>query len=140
MKHSRIILSVAASALSLTLLAPAHAQTEPVIVAGPGSYLFAGTYYTPVSVVAKGGDLTLYNLDIQLHDVVASTAVGPDTPWCAEKKVPLGKCPLFYTDLISLGESAPLQGTENLTPGQRYAFKCSIHPWMQGTLVTLPNT
>jgi plastocyanin len=139
MMRSRVVLSTAAALIAMAFALPAQSQVPGVIVAGPGSYLFAGTYYTPAAVAEKDGTVTLVNADIQLHDVVAVDAYGPQTqPWCTS--YPLGKCPLFWTPLVALGQTTELQGTENLTPGETYKFKCSIHPWMQGTLATLPNT
>ena len=89
------------------------------ILAGPGA---ASTgYATPVMVASKGGPLSFVNLDAVQHDVV-SVDRGPD-----------GR-PLFRTPLIGLGETVPVEGMDRVQSGSQYAFFCSIHPGMQGTL------
>ena len=90
------------------------------IVAAPGSA--QTTYATPVMLTQVGGPLSFVNLDAVQHDVVA------------EETLPNGR-PLFSTPLISLGESAPVDGLENVKAGTTYGFYCSIHRGMRGSLV-----
>jgi hypothetical protein len=79
------------------------------------------------------------NLDIASHDV-RSDDPGPDTqPWCTQLNFPAGRCPLFFTGLIGLGQTTPVLGLENLEPGRNYDFHCSLHSWMKGTLVVPPS-
>lgn len=74
-------------------------------------------YLTPVVVMQHGGTLTYTNAgDITHHDV---DSVEPG---------------LFASDFADIGESVPVVGVDRLAPGQ-YAFKCSLHVGMQGTLV-----
>lgn len=103
-----------------------------VVVAQPGS--FATSYTTRVTTARKGGSLTFVNGDLQPHDVVAYGHVGPDgQPWCG--KYPEGKCPLFWSELIGVGQTTPVLGLEHLEPGASYTFYCTIHPSMRGTLI-----
>jgi plastocyanin len=93
--------------------------SDPPIVAGPGA---ASTgYATPNATTSVGGPLSFVNFDFVEHDVV-SEATGPDGE------------PLFSTPLIGTGESAQIEGLEEVKSGQSYRFLCSIHPGMQGTL------
>jgi plastocyanin len=69
-----------------------------------------------------GGPLSYVNLDVVQHDVVAADK-GPDGN------------PLFRSKLIGLGESAPVEGLDKVKAGQSYAFFCSVHPGMRGTLI-----
>lgn len=95
------------------------APIGPSVVAGPGA---ASTgYATPVMTASKGGPLSFANFDVVQHDVVAKD-LGPD-----------GK-PLFRSKLIGLAEQAPVEGLDRVESGKQYAFYCSIHPGMQGTL------
>jgi polyvinyl alcohol dehydrogenase (cytochrome) len=101
--------------------APALPRTPNgmVVVAGPGAEY--STYATPAVVVRAGAALSFSNADLPQHDVVA-VDLGHD-----------GR-PLFRSKLVGLGEVTPVAGVEHLRPGQ-YAFTCSIHPGMKGTLV-----
>jgi outer membrane protein assembly factor BamB/plastocyanin len=93
--------------------------TGPTVVAGPGAY--ATVYATPVMTVPAGGTLSFTNLDVAQHDVTAA-ATGADG------------APLFGSRLVGLGETVPVNGVARLKPGS-YAFYCSIHPGMRGTLL-----
>ncbi|MGH2830903.1 MAG: cupredoxin domain-containing protein [Actinomycetota bacterium] len=122
----------AALALVLGLLPHASFAADSAIVAGPGATF--STYATPVMAYLRGGTLTLVNLDIDGHDVVADDTRAPGTaPWC-----PAGgpRCPLFYAELIGLAQTAPVNGLDDLAPGV-YMFHCSPHPWMKGRLAVL---
>jgi polyvinyl alcohol dehydrogenase (cytochrome) len=89
------------------------------IVAGPGAS--STSYATPIATTAVGGAINFVNLDVAKHDVTAVDK-GSD-----------GK-PLFHTPLIDLGETAPVEGLDRVESGKSYAFFCSIHPGMRGTL------
>lgn len=120
--------------LSLALVAaplPSHAATE--IVAAPGS--FVTTYATPVVVWTRGLPPPLFvNTDIQGHDVVADDVRAPGSaPWC-----PAGgpTCPMFFAPFVGLSGVSEVQGLDDTPPGI-YAFRCSPHSWMTGTLIVV---
>ncbi|HEU0130572.1 MAG TPA: PQQ-binding-like beta-propeller repeat protein [Mycobacteriales bacterium] len=92
----------------------------PAVVAGPGA--FYSTYATPIMVAPAGGPLSFVNNDLPQHDVVAVDH-GPDG------------LPLFRSALVGLGEVTPVEGMDRVEHGHSYAFFCSIHPGMRGTLV-----
>ncbi|HEX8073591.1 MAG TPA: plastocyanin/azurin family copper-binding protein [Thermoleophilaceae bacterium] len=100
--------------VSALLLVPA-ARADQRIVAGPGQ-----RYLTTSVTMAQGEPLTFVNQDRAGHDVTA-TAGGPD-----------GR-PLFATPVIGAGATAFVEGSQYLTAGS-YAFYCSVHEFMQGTL------
>lgn len=104
-------LTLALAAGSMLLAAPAHAQ----ISAGPPN-----TYLTPDVTIDQGESVTFVNADAVEHDVLARDK-GPD-----------GKA-LFRSELIGFAQSTTVEGTEYLVTGS-YAFFCSIHPQMEGTL------
>jgi plastocyanin len=77
--------------------------------------------YASTSVsIDQGEPLTFLNLDVLNHDV---TARGKGQ----------GGDPLFTTPLIGPGQEVPVEGADSLSPGS-YAFFCSVHPNMEGTL------
>jgi plastocyanin len=101
-------------AVALLLLAAPVARAEN-IVAGPNS-----TYLTTSPSMDQGEPLMFHSFDAPNHDVTA------------EQKGPDGKA-LFHTPLIGFGDSAFVEDSQYLTAGQ-YAFFCSIHANMRGTL------
>ena len=114
-------------------------QLAPHVVAGPQAQ-FAG-YLTRAMIVSKAsGKLVYSNLDIVRHDVVQDVRAdgvaskGTDR-WCT--RFDKGKCPVFWTPLLGLGESTDVQGLKNTLPGRSYTFYCSLHPGMRGTLAVV---
>ena len=113
-------------------------DAAPHIVAGPQAQ-FAG-YLTRVMVASKSTGKVLYtNLDVVRHDVVQDprtdgVAGSGKDPWCKRFK---GKCPVFWTPLLGLGETTELQGLKNTQAGRTYTFYCSLHPGMRGTLAVV---
>jgi plastocyanin len=75
----------------------------PPIVAGPGAA--SAGYATPTATTGVGGPLSFMNFDLAQHDVVA------------EEKGPGGE-PLFRTPLISFGESAEVEGLDQVEAGK----------------------
>jgi polyvinyl alcohol dehydrogenase (cytochrome) len=102
---------------------PVPAGAGPTIVAGPGAYLT--TYATPVMVAEVGGTLSFMSNDLPLHDVVSVDKAADGTA-------------LFSSPLVGLGQSAAVSGMNRVEAGKTYAFFCSIHPGMRGTLVVAP--
>ena len=72
--------------------------------------------------IAQGQVAVLRNTDIDMHNVT-SDALGPG-----------GRAPLFASATIGTGKSAAIVGTQYLRSG-RYTFSCTLHPFMQGTLI-----
>ena len=90
------------------------------VISGPGAANYG--YLTPVATTSVGGALSYTNEDVARHDVVADDK-GSDGQ------------PLFSSVLAGLNETVPVAGTDRLQSGKQYAFHCSIHPGMHGTLI-----
>lgn len=95
-------------------------------------------YVPPVVVIAPGEEITYANADIAPHNFVAYDAFmrkkqAKKSPWCSGYDK--GKCPLFWSHTITLGEQTQVLGLKNVESGKQYGFYCSIHPGMRGTLV-----
>ncbi|MGH2754079.1 MAG: cupredoxin domain-containing protein [Actinomycetota bacterium] len=150
-RSSKWKLVAASSALALFVLGvPAEAQVQ----GRPGALaLLQAKFYgyaTPVIVVEPGEEVTFTNIDIEMHDLVQDVetdGVGAKKtmPWCKKKK---GKkkrghgghshghaCPIFWTPLISLGQTTPILGLENVRSGDSYTYFCTLHHSMTGTLI-----
>jgi plastocyanin len=121
---------------SLMIVGTSNQADAAVVAAGPGG--FAAGFLTPVSVAPVGGPLTFANADIQPHNVIATAdfldkKTAKKTAWC--KGYAKTKCPLFWSATVGTGGQTPVLGLENIESGKQYAFFCSIHPGMKGTLV-----
>lgn len=137
---------VAAMALCSTVLtsfAPAASSAEASMqelqIVSTAAAKYYG-YLTPAIAVRKGDELVYTNLDLERHDVVQDVAEdgvgGPKREkWCARFD---GKCPLFWTKQIGLGESTPVLGLDNVKPNTIYTFFCTLHNGMKGKLIVLP--
>lgn len=133
---ARLLRALGFLAASLALLGPpaAGVAVPTANVTGPGSQNVG--YTMPAAVYVQGGSLTFANVDIFLHDFVATEDHGPGTrPWCVDFAP--GNCPLFWTPLLATGETALVQGLELTEAGRIYKFHCTIHPPMEGKLVVL---
>lgn len=128
-----VVLLLLAGAVLMAVPPGLAALPEQTIVAAPGAWL--STFATPAVVVEADGPLTFTNTDLMHHDVLSTTAGSDDRPWCGAYAE--GRCPLFWTPLISLGEETPVLGLDQLDPGTVYPFYCSLHPGMTGTLVAI---
>ncbi len=129
----RIFLAIATLSVAIGGAAPAGAAEA---VAGPGSYQ-AG-YLTPLVVVERGETLTLSNFDVAGHNFVASGAylskkAARKAKWCSG--FPRGKCPLFWSPTVGANDSTEVLGLKAVKSGTEYAFFCSLHPNMKGTLL-----
>ena len=114
-------------------IAPAGAAE---VVTGPGG--FVAGFVPPVVVIAEGEGIKYTNADIAPHNFVAADAFLPKkaakkAKWCSSYDA--GKCPLFWSLTIGTGESTEVLGLETLSAGDQYAFLCTLHPNMKGTLV-----
>ena len=128
-------MALATGLLVVLAAAPADAR---VAVAGPGA--FAAGFATPVVITTAGGPLTLVNADAAPHNLIATDAFiskkeAKRVPWCGNS--PKGKCPLFWSETIGAGEQTEVLGLERTESGKQYAFVCTLHAAMRGTLVTL---
>jgi len=102
--------------MTVALLVPAAAaRADEEITASPGN-----RYDNPNPTIDQGERLTFRNNDLREHDVT-STPPGDVNGY------------LFQSRLVGFGESSFVEGSQYLTTGT-YAFACSIHPEMQGTL------
>jgi len=114
---------------------------DPTVVSGPQAQSYG--YLTPEIVVQKGGSLDYANFDVVRHNVVQdvtgdgkalSRAKAKHTRWCGQFK--RGRCPMFWSKLIGLGQQEQVLGVSALKPGT-YSFLCTLHPGMKGKLVVL---
>jgi plastocyanin len=100
----------------------APALGDTTITAGP----LPDTFATKDVTIDQGQSITFQNSDkTAMHDVTADQS-GAD-----------GK-PLFKSDTIAGGKTSPVEGVEFLATGD-YAFHCSVHPFMTGTIHVTAN-
>jgi len=126
---------LAAATLLVVLWAAAPARAA-VALTGPGGFLVG--YVPPVVVTAPGEAITYVNGDIAPHNFVALDTYMPKkaakkAKWCSAYDK--GKCPLFWSPTIGVGQSTEVSGVERLKSGKQYEFYCSLHPNMKGTLI-----
>jgi FtsP/CotA-like multicopper oxidase with cupredoxin domain len=116
--RSRVLLAVAVLAITALPLRGTAAPAGAVIVAGPGGATLG--YVSKVAVEPQGTPMTFVNADQLAHTV---TAVDRDAD---------GR-PLFSGNALP-GTTSIVAGVDTLRAGS-YAFFCSFHPNMAGTLV-----
>jgi plastocyanin len=113
---------------TVALAVPAGAQPLPdgavQVLAGPQAP--ATGYLTQQVLSTQGSALTFTNLDTTSHDV---TSRATKTVIVKGKK---RQRPLF-TGGVNGGGTTTITATKGLKPGT-YAFFCSLHPGMTGTL------
>lgn len=102
-------------AVALVPVGPAEALADERIIAAPGD-----RYLNQTVEIDQGERLTFLNQDVASHNVRARQP-GPDGG------------PLFTTPTIEGGQEVFVEGSQYLTTGS-YAFYCSVHPWMEGSL------
>lgn len=107
-----------------------------VVITGPGG--FTAGFVPPVVVIAEGEGIDYTNADIAPHNFVAADAYLPKkaakkAKWCSA--FDKGKCPLFWSPQIGLGESTSVSGLARLKSGDQFGFICTLHPNMKGTLI-----
>lgn len=115
----------------LGLASPLALDTHVVTSEFPGGY----DYTVEEVLVDVEGTLTLTNVDLRAHDVIAVANGPPDNPWC--DRYHWRACPLFASRLLGLAEQGPVEGIAQLTPLESYAFYCSTHPWMTGRITAI---
>lgn len=114
---------------------PAHASVN-LVTNGPNAAVTGFT--TIVVAVSKSAPTTYVNGDaLALHNVEASSALGPDSNYWCVLYTP-GRCPLFWSPLIGVGQSTPVVGLQNAEVGRTYAFRCAPHASMTGLFVITP--
>jgi plastocyanin len=111
MRRAAMILAVLGCLAAASI---AWASDQTITATPPNRY--ANTDIT----IDQGDHVTFNNQDTVDHDVTARDKGSDDKP-------------LFGSDLAGTRESKPVKGTEYLTTGS-YAFVCSVHPQMTGTL------
>ena len=121
--------------VALLVLVPATPSHAVVAAAVPGSTSVG--YATSTVVTAPGGPLIFTNADIYPHNLVAFKVYLPpketkDHEWCS--LFPKKACPLFWSETIATGSATPVEGLEGVESGKEYAFFCTLHPGMKGTL------
>jgi plastocyanin len=136
-------LLVAATFAAFLALGPgtptAGAASAAQAVTGPTAKYYG--YLTPVIVIQKGEGITYTNLDVERHNVTQDVNTdgvhgSSKRKWCT--LFPAGKCPVFYSPLIGLGQSVSVRGLQYVKPGQVYTFYCTLHPGMKGHLIVAP--
>jgi plastocyanin len=105
--------------VALSLSAPA-ALADQQLTAVPRDQ-----YGTATVTIDQGQTASFANSDIDYHNVTATTAGADGNP-------------LFASPTIGIGQSTSVAGTQYLTSGT-YAFYCTIHPFMRGTIVVTSN-
>jgi plastocyanin len=129
----RLFVAAAAAWLIAVPAAPAGAA---VAVTAPGG--FVAGFVPPVVVVAEGEEITYVNADVAPHNFIALDAFrtkkqAKKAKWCSA--FDKGRCPLFWSETITAGQTTDVLGLEVLKSGDQYAFFCSLHPGMKGTLI-----
>lgn len=128
------------AAVSALVMLPASAPAA-TIVAGPQASTL--NYSNPDVTIAPGEVLELTNYDLVGHDVTSTDMFQPAGKTCPKgrkgrkcrKRHP--KPPpelLFRSDLIGFGEATKVTGTDRLERGRSYAYFCSLHLSMTGTV------
>lgn len=123
----------AAATLVMAIVTPASAAE---VATAPGGFI-AG-FVPPVVVIAEGEAINYTNADLAQHNFVADDAFLPKkaakkAKWCSG--FDRGKCPLFWSPTIGIGEATEVLGLERLAAGDQFGFLCTLHPNMKGTLV-----
>ncbi len=102
--------------------AAAPASSGPSISIPMGAATPGNPAYAPDTLTVKKGDvITVTNDDTAPH--TATSGTGPEDPNSAK---------LFDTSIIMAGDTAQIN-TDSLEPAD-YAYHCTVHPFMTGTI------
>ncbi len=131
-RRTALVLGAAALLVAATgAQAAAPAPPVPsVAVAGPQAPTVG--FATPTVVTLAGQALTFANGDTTGHDITSKLT--------KPKKLKFGgkyytiQVPLFRSESVPAGSTGPVVGVEGLKPGT-YAFYCSLHTGMTGSLI-----
>ena len=136
-RSRRTGLALGAAALLVAATGAEAATPAPpvpsVAVAGPQAPTVG--FATPTVVMLAGQALTFANGDTTGHDITSKLT--------KPKKLKYGKkyytiqVPLFRSESVPAGSTGPVVGVEGLKPGT-YAFFCSLHTGMTGSLIVQP--
>jgi plastocyanin len=77
----------------------------------------------PAAVITQGGSLTLVGADSTAHNII-----------CLDRDE--NRRPLCNSDFVLIGETAEVNGVEELPPGD-YPLVCGLHPNMTATLTVV---
>jgi plastocyanin len=88
-------------------------------------------FATPTVLTVSGQALTLVNGDTTGHDITSKLTKPAKLKF--GKKYYTIQVPLFRSESVPAGGSAPVVGVDTLKPGS-YQFFCSLHTGMTGTL------
>ena len=132
----RILLGAVATGLLVSSLgATAAPLPAPALAIAPPQGAVVG-FALPQAIAFQGQAVTLLNTDTVAH-TVTSVATKP-------KRIKYGKkyytirVPLFDSGSIAGLAMGDVKGATGLKPGS-YAFYCSMHTGMKGTLVVQPS-
>lgn len=123
--------------LTLLPLVPASAPAQAVVTLP----LADNVGYLPRDlVVTAGAPVMLVDIDPLSspdgapHDLRSvKFRSNKNRPWCVNFPG-TQKCPLIWSELINAGETTEVLGVGDLTEGVSYAFFCSYHSTMVGTI------
>lgn len=119
----RVLIIAVTAALFLPVSASASSTTA-VYAFTRGAYAGPSTseLLIPVVVVPEGADLYLFNTQVWGHSMYSDLNGKDDR--------------LFWSELVPFGKATLVNGVSALQPGS-YAFHCSNHPSMKGTLTVV---
>jgi plastocyanin len=99
--------------------------TPPASADQTFSAVFHDRFEADAVTITQGDSLTFGNVDTDIHNLVAQQ-LGSD-----------GR-PLFSTPNVTPESTHAVDGV-TLVPAGSYAFECTVHPFMQGTLIVTAN-
>jgi hypothetical protein len=138
------VLAIALTALTFAPLGARAASLD--VVAAPGASQ-AGHFATPVTIMQPGDPVRLINADLTLHSIESVDFGADDRSWCGPidatrpegptnpRRYAIGKCPLFWADLIAPRQMIAVLGLDAVVAGKSYAFHDGLAQDVRGLLV-----